>query len=150
MSDEAQFHLNDIVNQQNYHYWVLENSRELHKRPPYNLKLMIWWAVAKAAVVGPCFSENKNGNNVIVHSDRYIEMIPSLCLNYYVNVCLFDACDFRTMGSMTYTTRVLMDVLHLLFDDNLISRFADISWPPWFIHVWLFVLEKFQGMSVCV
>ncbi|KAK7086640.1 hypothetical protein SK128_008212, partial [Halocaridina rubra] len=30
MSDEAHFHLNGMVNQQNCRYWALENPRELH------------------------------------------------------------------------------------------------------------------------
>ena len=31
ISDEAHFHLNGMVNHQNYHYWVLENPRKLPK-----------------------------------------------------------------------------------------------------------------------
>lgn len=48
MSDEAHFHLNGMVNQQNYGYWTSENSKLMHQRPLLSPK--VW-----CAVTGLCF-----------------------------------------------------------------------------------------------
>ena len=77
MSDQAHFHLNGMVNQQNCHYWTLENSRKLHTKPLHNPKVMVSCAVGKAAVIGPYFFEDNNGNTVIMNSESYTEMIKN-------------------------------------------------------------------------
>jgi len=131
MSDEAHFHLNGMVNQQNCRYWALENPRELHERPLHSPKVTVWCAVGKAAVIGPYFFEDNNGNAVTVNSERYTEMIN----NFFVPELRRKRLPIRRVwfqqdGATAHTARASMDVLRPLFGDRLISRFANTTWPP--------------------
>jgi len=47
MSVEAHFHLNGMVNKQNFCYWATENPREMHKRPLHSLKVTVWCVMGK-------------------------------------------------------------------------------------------------------
>ena len=40
-SDEAHFHLSEVVNKQNFRYWSENNPRELHQRPLYHPKVTV-------------------------------------------------------------------------------------------------------------
>ena len=66
-----------------------------------------------------------------MNSNRYIETIN----NFFVpelrqkRIPTRRAC-FQQDEATAHTAKVLMDVLRPLFDDRLISRFADSPWPP--------------------
>lgn len=75
MSDEAYFHLNGMVNQQNYHYWTNVNPRQMHERPLHSPKVKVWYAVADSIDIGPYFFQDGNGNTVTVNGERYTRMI---------------------------------------------------------------------------
>lgn len=51
----AHFHLNVMVNPQNYRYLTLENSRELHERTLHIPKVTVWCTFGKARITGPYF-----------------------------------------------------------------------------------------------
>jgi hypothetical protein len=55
MSDEAHFHLNGAVNNQNYRHWAAENPRQLHEKQLHSPKVTIWCAVGKFGVISPYF-----------------------------------------------------------------------------------------------
>ena len=38
---------------------------------------------------------------------------------------------FQQDGATCYTAEATLDVLNLVFEDRIISRRADIVWPPW-------------------
>ena len=79
MSDEAHFHLDGYVNQQNCRFWAAENPRELHQRPPHTAKVSVWCGISKVGIVGPYFFEEE-GATVTVTSERYVEMLRNfLC-----------------------------------------------------------------------
>ena len=75
ISDEAHFHLNGIVNQQNCRYWTLKNPRLLHAKPLDNPQVTVWYADGKAAVIGPYFFEDNYGNAVTGNSECNTEII---------------------------------------------------------------------------
>lgn len=72
MSDEAHFHLNSVVNRQNFRYRASENPHTLHEL--HSPKVTVWRGVGKFGIVGPYFFE-KNGNTVTVTADRYVNMV---------------------------------------------------------------------------
>jgi len=47
MGDEAHFHLNGVVNKENYRYWAVENPRNLHERPLQSPTVTVWRAISK-------------------------------------------------------------------------------------------------------
>ena len=131
MSDEAHFHLNGMVNTQNFRYWATENPREIHERPLHSPKVTVWCAMGKTAIIGPYFFEDNHGNAVTVNSERYIEMInsffvPALRRRHMTIQHVW----FQQDGATAHTARASMAVLRPLFKDHLISRFADTPWPP--------------------
>ncbi|PSN38559.1 hypothetical protein C0J52_14825 [Blattella germanica] len=67
MSDEAHFHLNSMVNQQNCHYWANENPQQFHERPLHSPKVTVWCAVSQTCIIGPYFFEDGNGRAVTVN-----------------------------------------------------------------------------------
>ena len=83
MSDEARFHLNGMVNQQNCRYWASENPKQLHGRRLHRPKVTVWCAMGKIGVIGSYFFEEDNGNAVNVNSERYIEMINNFFWIFY-------------------------------------------------------------------
>jgi hypothetical protein len=60
MSDEAHFHLCDIVNKQNYHFWTSEQSSVFHKTPLNSAKVTVWYGVSSFGILGPYFFEKNN------------------------------------------------------------------------------------------
>lgn len=130
MSDEAHFHLDGIVNQQNCRYWALENLRELHERPLHSPKVTVWCAVGKAAVIGPYFFEDNNGNAVTVNSERYTEMINKFfVLELRRKRVPIRRVWFQQDGTTAHTARASMDVLRPLFNDSFISMFVTLLGP---------------------
>ena len=149
--DGAHFHLNGIVNQQNCRYQALENPRKLHAKPLRYQKAKVWWAVGKAAVIGPYFFENNNGNAVTVNFERYTEMINNFLVPELGRKrVLIRRLSFQQDGATAYTPRASMDELCSLFGDRLISRFGDIPWPPRSLD--LFICDNFLGgyLNACV
>ena len=77
VSDEVHFHLNGAVYKQNFRYWALENSRELHQRPLYSPKVTVWCGLGKCGgIFGPFFFE-EGEETATVTSDHYIRMFEN-------------------------------------------------------------------------
>ena len=93
-----------MVNQQKSRHWPLENRRELHRKPLHQLKVIVWCAIGKTAVIGPYFFDKNNRNAVALDSERYT-VTNSLCLNFNENACLSYVCGFgdRLVSMFTYT-----------------------------------------------
>lgn len=131
MSDEAHFHLNSMVNQQNCRYWANENPQQVHKRPLHSPKVTVWCAVSQTCIIGPYFFEDDNGRAVTVNSERYVEMIT----NFFIPELRRRRVPIRRVwfqqdGATAHTARASMDVIRPLFPGRVISRFGDVHCPP--------------------
>ena len=136
MSDEAHFHLNGMVNQQNCHYWTLENPRQLHAKPLHNPKMTVWCTVGKASVIGPYFFEDNNDNAVTLNSEHYTEMIdnlivPELRWKHVPIWCVW----FQQNRAIAPSARASMDVLCLLFSDCLFPGLLPLLGPLPFVII---------------
>ena len=131
MSDEAHFHLNSMVNQQNCHYWANENSQQFHEKPLHSPKVTVWYAVSQACIIGPYFFEDGNGRAVTVNSERYVEMITNFFLPELRRRRVpIRRVWFQQDGATAHTARASMDVICPRFPGRLISRFGDVHWTP--------------------
>jgi hypothetical protein len=74
-TDEANFLLCGNVNSQNCRYWTTKNPRNIHQKPLYSQKDIVWCGVAFCGVIGPCFFEDKADKAVTVNSAHYTEMV---------------------------------------------------------------------------
>jgi hypothetical protein len=63
MNDEAHFHLSGVVNKQNFRYWASEYPCQLHEKPLYSNKLIVWCGISRNFIIGPYFFR-ENGRTV--------------------------------------------------------------------------------------
>jgi len=128
-SGEAHFHLNGIVNKQNFRYWSTINPRQVHEHPQHCVRVTVWAAVARFGVIGPYFFE-ENGRSVTVNSDRYV-MIRNLRLPELRRRRLNQSRIWSQQDRATaLTSREAMAELRRLFPGKLISHRGDVPWPP--------------------
>lgn len=132
MSDEAHFHLNGHVNKQNMRYWAQQNPAELHQRPLHSPKVTVWCAVSGRGVIGPYFFEDENGSTVTVTSQRYVHMLETFFaprLHAFPDIEIQQTW-FQQDGATSHTANLSMAALRRLFGERIISRNANVTWPP--------------------
>lgn len=132
MSDEAHFHLSGYVNKQNFRYWAQGNPAQLHQRPLHSTKVTVWCAVSCHGVIGPYFFEDERGTAVTVTSERYVNMLETFLaprLHTFPNLDIQHTW-FQQDGATSHTARQSMAAVKRLFGDRIISRNANIAWPP--------------------
>ena len=69
-SDEAHFHLNGVVNRQNFRYWESEKPVEVAKRPLHSPKCTAWCPMSTHGIIGPFWFEDDGGDTVTVNAER--------------------------------------------------------------------------------
>ena len=55
MTDEANLYLCGNVSSQKCRYWAIENPPDIHQKPLYSEKVIVWCSVAPFVVIGPLF-----------------------------------------------------------------------------------------------
>lgn len=128
-SDEAHFWLNGFINTQNCRIWSKENPHAVLETPLHPQKLTVWCGLWSGGVIGPYFFENENGNAVTVNGERYRNMITDF---FWHELDDFDLEDmwFQQDGATCHTSRDTINLLREKFNDRVISRNADVTWPP--------------------
>lgn len=130
MSDEANFHLDGVVNKQNFRYWGVENPHELFTKNLHSPKVVVWCGVASFGIIGPYFFEDENNRSVTVNSERYINMLQTFLIPELIRRGLNGAILFQQDGATAHTARNTMRILRDFFDGRIISRFGNLNWPP--------------------
>lgn len=128
-SDEAHFCLNGFVNKHNCRIWADENPQVIHESPLYPEKVTVWCGFWAQGVIGPYFFEDDDGNRVTVNGERYRNMLveylwPELRNGDINNVF------FQQDGATCHTSRETIDLLQQHFPGRVISRNANVNWPP--------------------
>ena len=54
-TDEAYFHVNGVVNEQNVRFWARELPHTLHEKENYGAKVKVWTAIPTRGIIGPFF-----------------------------------------------------------------------------------------------
>lgn len=80
MSNEAHFHLNSMVNQQNCHYWASENPKLMYQKPLHSPKVTVWCAIISTYVTGPYFFQDENEDTATVTSECYSQLFTEFFL----------------------------------------------------------------------
>lgn len=132
-SDEAHFHLNGSVNKQNCRYWSHkgQNPRLKHQQPLHSPKVTVWCALSSRGIIGPYFFENRQGQAITVTGVSYRRMLNDYFLPILREHPAYSSQTwFQQDGATPHTARETMALLRDLFPNKLISRFADLPWPP--------------------
>ena len=126
-SDEADFDLGWYVNKQNCRIWVIENPHAYIEKPTHPKPVTVWCGFRSRAIIGPFFFENEQGETVTANGDRYRAMflLTETEEEDIGNIW------FQHDGATCHTAEATHDVLRPVFEDRIISRTADVVWPPW-------------------
>ena len=92
-------------------------------------RVTVWCGFWSRGIIGPFFFENEQGEPITVNSD---------CFRAMLNVFLFTKIEeedigkiwFQQDGATCHTAEATLDVMRPVFEDRIISRKADIVWPP--------------------
>jgi hypothetical protein len=83
-SDEAHFHLDGLVNEQNVRFWVSENPHMIHEKVHHTPRITVWVTISIHGLLGPIFFEET------MSSEPYLSVFATLlCLTFLPQVCCY-------------------------------------------------------------
>lgn len=129
MSDEAHFCLNGAVNKQNHRFWGSENPQIIHQQPLHEPKVTVWCGVSARKIIGPYFFEDDRGRTTTVNGDRYRSMLLNFLVPEMEELNQEDMW-YQQDGATAHTARETMAILNRMFPGRLISKNADMAYPP--------------------
>ena len=130
MTDEANFHLNGIVNKQNCKVWGEENPHDSVEREQYPGYVTVWCGVSKRGIIGPYFFQHA-GKRVAVTGARYRQMLESFVLPALRRRHIpLRKVWFQQDGATPHTAAAVLAYLRQKFPNKVISKGGDVPWPP--------------------
>ena len=149
-SDEAHFHLNGVVNRQNFRYWGSEKPEEIAERPLHSPKCTAWCAMSTHGIIGPFWFEDNYGDAVTVNAERYRQILAKFWSSLR-RIRSVDRADqwFQQDGATPHTATATLGWLRNKFGDQVISRKTVNPWashspelnPPDFF-LWGYVKDR--------
>ena len=129
-SEEAQFDLGGYINKQNYRIWGTENPHAYIEKQTHPKQVTVWCEFWSRAIIKPFFFENEQAEAITVNVDRYRAMLNTFL---FIKIEEEDIGNiwFQQDGATCHTAEATLDVLRPVFEDRIISRRADVVWPPW-------------------
>ena len=117
------------VNIKNSRIWGTENPHAYIEKPTHPKRVTVWCGFWSRGIIGPFFFENEHGEAVIVNGDHYRTML---------NEFLFTKIEEKDIGNVwiqqdgtkCHTAADTNDILRPVFKGRIISRRADVVWPP--------------------
>ena len=99
------------------------------EKPIHPKRITVWCGVWSRDIIGPFFFENEQLKAVNVNGNRYRAMLNKF-LPTKIEEEDIDNIWFQQDGASCHTTEDTLDVLRPVFKDRIISRRADVVWPP--------------------
>ena len=93
-------------------------------------KLVTVWCGFWSREIGPFFFENEQGEEFKVNGDRYRTTLNEFLFTKIEKKDINNI-YFQEDGSTCHTAEATLCVLRPDFEDRIISRRADVVWPPW-------------------
>ena len=111
-------------NKQNCRIWDTENPHAYIEKPTHSKRVTVWCGFWFRGIIELFFFENEQGETVTVNGDRYRAMFTKIEEENIGNIW------FQQDDATCHTAEAIFDVLRSIFEDRIISRKADIVWPP--------------------
>ena len=83
----------------------------------------------KRGIIGSVFFEDEQEDAVTVNGNRYRAMLNEFLFTKIEEEDIGNIC-FQQDGAPCHTAEATLDVLRSVFEDRIISRRADVVWPP--------------------
>ena len=101
----------------------------IHWKADAPKRVTVWCGIWSRGIILSFFFENEQGKTVTVNGDCYRAML---------NEFLFTKTEeedigniwFQQDGTTCQTAETTLDVLNIVFEDRISSRWADVVWPP--------------------
>ena len=105
--------------------WGIKNPNASIQKPTHPRRVTVWCGFWSRGKIGLFFFENEQGEAVTVNGNRYRAVL-------FTNIEEQDIGNiwFQQDGATCHTAEAKLDVLHPVFEDRIISRRADVVWPP--------------------
>ena len=130
MTDEAQFHLDGTVNEQNCRVWGEENPHAFMVQDEQTPSLTVWCGVRAKGIIGPFFFEER-GHGVSVTAARYCGMLEDFVVPELRRLRIARRkVWWQQDGATAHTARAALTKLEGLFPGKLISKGGSVPWPP--------------------
>ena len=123
-SDETHFHLGGYVNKQGS-----ENPHVVMEKPMHPQRVIVQCGFWSGGIIGPFFFENEQGAAITVNDERYRAMLNEFLLSKFEEEDTDDIW-FQQDGAPCHTANATIDLLRTVFENRIISRNADVNWPP--------------------
>ena len=128
-SYEAHFDLGRYVNKQNCCIWATENPHAYIEKPTHPKRVTVWCGFWSRGILGPIFFKNEQGEAVTVNGDRYRAMLNEFLFTKIEEEDIGNIW-FQQDGTTYYPAEATSDIVIPVFEDPIISRRADVVWPP--------------------
>jgi hypothetical protein len=105
-------------------------KKELHVKPLHSQRGTVWSGILAFGIIGPYFFVDETGNAVTVTTDRYVHMVKEFLLpELRRRDTDIATLWFQQDGATALTARQSKNALRTVFEQHIISRYGDISWP---------------------
>lgn len=133
-SGEADFSLGGYVDTYNCHIWGSEDHKNCGVKPqkPANAKkTTVWCGIWSGGIIGPYFFDNDTDadGTAGVTGSRYRAMLTQFLWPKLAELEL-DQMWFQQDGAPAHAAAQTIQLLRSKFGDRVISRNADVNWPP--------------------
>ena len=103
------------------------NPHAYIEKPTHPKRVTFWCTVLSKGIIGPYFFENEQGEAFTVNDNRSRAILSEFMFKKLKRRIL---ATFDFKRTACHTAEVTLEVLRPVFEDHLISRRADIVWPP--------------------
>ena len=147
--DKNHFDLGGYVTKQNCCIWSTETcTLTLQSWCTQNESLFGADFGPSRGIIGLFFFENKQGEAVTVNADHYQEMLNEFLFTKIEEEDI-DNIRFQQDGATCHTAEATLNILRPVFEDRIISRWADVVWlsrncdlTPLDYYLWSAVKDK--------
>ena len=118
-----------LAGKQNCRIWGTKNSHAYIEKPAHPKRVTVQCGFWSRGIIGQFFFENEQGEFVIDNGGRYRVMLNEFLLTKIEDEDIGNIW-FQQDGATYHTVEATFDVLRPVFEDRIISRRADVIWPP--------------------